>query len=188
MDRRRLTGVLGGALALSIGLNVVVRLPVTRPNFEYFPDMARTVRYNAFEENPNFSDGMTLRVPVPGTMPRGIRAFASIGELATENAFAAGDAAALARGAVVYGNFCQPCPGVGGQGEGPVVLRGFPAAPTLYRAAVRRLGDDRLFGIVTNGQNAMPSYATLLSPDDRWKVILHVRTLRPPAAPTGGAP
>ena len=70
MGRRPLTVGLGVALLVSFALNVVVRLPKTRPNFDYFPNMARTVRYNAFEENPNFADGMTLRVPVPGTIPR----------------------------------------------------------------------------------------------------------------------
>ena len=61
------------ALVASIGLNIAVRRgPITLPPLEYFPDMARTVRYNAFEANPNFPDGMTLRVPPNGTIPRGM--------------------------------------------------------------------------------------------------------------------
>ena len=67
MARSGLTIGLGAALIVSIGLNIAswtARRP-TRPNFEYAPDMAWTVRYNAFEENHNFPDGMTLRAPVP---------------------------------------------------------------------------------------------------------------------------
>ncbi len=70
---KALTIGLAVALVASIGLNIAVRRgPVTRPPFEYFPDMARTARYNAFEANPNFPDGMTLRVPPNGTIPRGL--------------------------------------------------------------------------------------------------------------------
>ena len=37
-----------------------------------FPTWRAPRRYNAFEANPNFADGMTLRVPPPGTIPRGL--------------------------------------------------------------------------------------------------------------------
>ena len=69
---------LGVVLAVSIGLNIAVRRGrASMPPIEYFPDMARTARYNAFEANPNFADGMTLRVPPNGTIPRGMLPLAS---------------------------------------------------------------------------------------------------------------
>src|ERR1700674_4147510 len=108
MDRSRLTIGLGAALVVSIGLNIAswaARRP-TRPNFEYAPDMARTARYNAFEENPGFADGMTLRVPVPGTIPRGLP---PPSDVPTENPFSADDKNTVARGAFVFANFCEPC-------------------------------------------------------------------------------
>ena len=60
MNRRNLNRVLAVALVVSIALAFAALRPKERPNFDYFPDMVRTERYNAFEENPNFSDGMTL--------------------------------------------------------------------------------------------------------------------------------
>src|SRR6266850_625952 len=102
MNRMTVNRTLGVGLVASVALNIAASGVKTRPNFEYFPDMARTARYNAFEENPNFTDGMTLRAPVPGTIPRG---WLPLGET---NPFAADDRSALERGAVVFTNFCQP--------------------------------------------------------------------------------
>ena len=179
MPRVTFAGVLGAALVVSIGLNVYARLPKRGLGLEYFPNMARTPRYNAFEANPNFADGMTLRVPAPGTIPRGLPPL-PVGDAAglLVNPFPAGDRAALERGAVVFANFCQPCHGPGGQGDGAVPQHGFPAPPPLSRGQTQRKTDGQLFQILTNGQNAMPSYASQISREDRWKAILHLRTLR----------
>jgi len=179
---RGLTIGLAVLLVASIGLDIAARRgAVTRPPFEYFPDMARTVRYNAFEANPNFADGSTLRVPPPGTIPRGLLPLAS--EAATppgttpENPFK-GDAAAGERGAVVFNTYCVPCHGATAAGDGLVVQHGFPAPPTLLRARTRAMSDAQIFGIISNGSGAMPSYAAQVSRDDRWKAILHVRMLQ----------
>ena len=184
MRRVTLTGVLGAALVVSIGLNIVVRAPGarTRLNFEYFPDMARTARYNAFEENPNFADGMTLRAPVTGTIPRGLPPLSfgdqTPGATPLQNPFSADDRAAVERGAVVFANFCRPCHGPSGQGDGLVPQHGFPAPPPLSRGQTQRKTDEQFFQILTNGQNTMPSYASQVAREDRWKAILFVRTLR----------
>jgi mono/diheme cytochrome c family protein len=164
MDRGSLNRGLALALVVTIGLNIAASGTKRRPNFEYFPDMARTPRYNAFEENPNFSDGTTLRAPVPGTIPRGLPPLTED----VTNPFPAGDKTALERGAVVFANFCQPCHAANALGEGPVVKRGFPAPPPLTRGQTQRKTDEQLFQVVTRGINTMPSYALQLSRDDRW--------------------
>ena len=94
------------------------------------------------------------------------------------NPFASDDQAAVERGAVVFKNFCQPCHGPVGEADGLVVVHGFPAPPPLKRGQTQRKTDAELFQIVTNGQNTMPGYGLQLSRDDRWRVILHVRTFR----------
>jgi mono/diheme cytochrome c family protein len=172
MDRRTINQTLGVALVASIALNMAASGAKTRPNFEYLPNMARTARYNAFEENPNFADGLTLRAPVPGTIPRG---WTPPGDT---NPFSADDRAAMERGAAVFTNFCQPCHGANAQGQGPVVLRGFPPPPPLTRGQTQGKTDAELYEVVTKGIITMPSYASQLSYDDRWKVILYVRSLR----------
>lgn len=172
-------GVLGLALVASIGAHLAVRASKTRLNFEYFPNMARTVRYNAFEENPNFADGATLRTPPPGAIPRGLPPIVFTSDAAAlVNPFSSEDRRALERGAVVFSNFCVPCHGTNGQGEGLVVKHGYPAPPPLSREQTRQKTDAQLYQILTNGQNTMPSYASQIPREDRWKVILHVRALQ----------
>ena len=131
-----LTIGLAVALVVSIGLNIAVRRgAITSTPLEYFPDMARTARYNAFESNPNFADGMTLRVPPPGTIQRGLLPVASLPGVSAEgspvNPFTPGDTAALERGTVVFNTYCVPCHGPKGEGDGLVVQHGFPEPPTL---------------------------------------------------------
>ena len=51
----------------------------------------------------------------------------------------------------------------------------------LRRCCARRtraMSDAQIFGIISNGSGAMPSYAAQVARDDRWKAILHVRKLQ----------
>ena len=186
MPRLTLAGVLGAALVVSIGLNVYARLPKRGLGIEYLPNMTRTPRYNAFEENPNFADGMTLRAPAPGTIPRGLPPLPAGEEAALMvNPFQAGDRAAVERGAAVFAAFCQPCHGPAGEGDGLVPQHGFPVPPPLSRGQTQEKTDGQMFQILTNGQNSMPSYAAQISRDDRWKAILHVRSMRRPGSEAG---
>lgn len=183
MFRGWLNRSFGVALVLSVGLNVIswmARRPGAR-NFEYFPDMAHSVRYNAFEANPNFRDGMTLRSPVPGTIPRGLPPLTVDAGFSQQNPFSANDRAAVERGTVVFTNFCAPCHDEKALGVGPVVKRGFPPPPPLTRGQTQEKTDAQLFQVVTNGINTMPPYASQLSREDRWKVILRVRSFKRPA-------
>jgi mono/diheme cytochrome c family protein len=179
MARRVLNVVLGVALLASLGFNWSVRGPRRYRNVEFVPNMMRTVRYNAFEANANFADGATLRPPVPGTIPRGLPPLPpSDANAPFPNPFSAGDRSAMERGNVVFENFCQACHGPRGLGDGLVVQHGFPKPPTLLRARTKELSDDQIFRVLTTGRGKMASYASQLSRDDRWKVILYVRALQ----------
>ena len=178
-----LTIGLAVALVVSIGLNIAVRRgAITTTPLEYFPDMARTARYNAFESNPNFADGMTLRVPPPGTIQRGLLPVASLPGVSAEgmpvNPFTPGDTAAVERGAVVYNTYCVPCHDAKGEGDGLVVQHGFPGPPSLLRARTKGMDDAQIFSIITNGSGSMPYYSAQITREDRWKAVLHVRTLQ----------
>ena len=59
------------AFTVSLVANWAIRPNLSKPNVEYFPNMARSVPYDAFSYNPNFVDGMTLREPVEGTIVYG---------------------------------------------------------------------------------------------------------------------
>ncbi|MBK8884584.1 MAG: hypothetical protein IPN67_20190 [Bacteroidales bacterium] len=40
------------------------------PGWDYFPDMFYSTAYESFTKNPNFKDGITMRVPAEGSVPR----------------------------------------------------------------------------------------------------------------------
>jgi hypothetical protein len=61
---------------------------------------------------------------------------------------------------------------------GPVAMRGFPAPSPLNSAKTLTLKDGRMYHILTYGQKNMPSYASQVSEDDRWKAILYVRSFQ----------
>jgi mono/diheme cytochrome c family protein len=199
MPLRRLNLALLVLFLASLALNLALRLDPTRPNLEFLPEMTRTPRYNAFAPNPNFPDGKTLQAPEPGTIPRGYLSL-PYGATAEDsvragselaNPFARAPAEASERGAGVYRNFCQPCHGPTGHGDGPVVLRGYPAPPSLVAERAVNMKDGQMFHILTYGQRNMPGYARQLSRDDRWKAVLFVRSLQRPAGAVrmaGGQP
>ena len=88
------------------------------------------------------------------------------------------DPAILARGAEVYRVFCVVCHGADGMGRGSVVMRGMLPPPSFKGAHAIEIADGEMFHILTRGQGNMASYAAQVSPDDRWKVIRHIRTLQ----------
>ena len=40
------------------------------------------------------------------------------------------------------------------------------------------MSDAQIFGMITNGTGGMPAYNSQIAREDRWKAILHVRTLQ----------
>jgi mono/diheme cytochrome c family protein len=188
-------------LAAALWINWTTRPDPAAETLEFAPQMAHGPRYNAFAPNPDFADGRTLRPPEPGTIPRGLpplhytasEADAVRAGEELRNPFAPDDSVALARGAIVFATFCQPCHGTGGRGDGLVAQRGFPPPPSLVAEHAVKLPDGQLFHILTYGQNNMASYASQISRADRWRSILYVRALQqaaleptPPAPAPGG--
>lgn len=147
-----------GTLAL-LGANWMLRVDPAQRNVEIFPDMARAVSVQSFSGE--------MRPPVAGTI-----------QYHTVASRPAAGAPALARGATVYANFCLPCHGPVGRGDGLVAQRGFPAPPSLLAANARKITDEQIFRILTFGQKNMPSYASQIDPGDRWRAIAYVRSLQ----------
>lgn len=186
MSLRKLNVLLAVLLLGCVWLNWELRREADRPNYEFLPEMVRTPAYDSFAPNPNFPDGATLRPPEPGTIARGQLplhypatpegAVQAGQELA--NPFAADDLPRRQRGAFVYANFCQPCHGPAGKGDGPVARRGFPPPASLLQEKAVQMKDGQMFHVLTYGQGNMAPYAPLLSRDDRWCAILHVRALQ----------
>ncbi len=92
----------------------------------------------------------------------------------------------LARGEWGYNTFCGPCHGAGGMGDGPVSKRGMPGFPIAI-GVPPSYSDGHIFHIMTCGRGMMGSYASQVSREDRWKILLHLRTLQAAKKNGGGA-
>ncbi|MBM4166242.1 MAG: cytochrome c [Ignavibacteria bacterium] len=154
-------------------------------NKEFLPGMLYSVPFESQSANPNFRDKKTLQLPAEHTIARG---FLPVHFQATpEDAIRAGEELinpfsetekGLTRGAFVFSTFCTPCHGNSATGDGSVTKKGFPPPPSLFADKALKMKDGQMFHILTYGQANMPSLASQISFDDRWKVILHVRSLQ----------
>jgi mono/diheme cytochrome c family protein len=173
---------------------VVPDRDVSRPNYEFVPEsqMAISPAFDSFAPNPNFANGATLRSPPAGTIARGqlplhykptlddaLRAGQEL-----QNPFKSDDAPRLlARGALVFNNFCEVCHGPLGLGNGPITRGGFPPPASLLAERAVQMKDGQMFHVLTYGQGNMPSFSPPLSSEDRWSVISYVRLLQGPYSP-----
>jgi len=84
----------------------------------------------------------------------------------------------LNRGESRYNITCLPCHGKLGDGNGMIALRGFRHPPTYHQERLRTAPTSHFYDVMTNGFGAMPSYAEVLTPEDRWKIIAYIRALQ----------
>ena len=86
--------------------------------------------------------------------------------------------ALLERGRERFAVACAACHGFDGDADTPVaraMQRRRP--PSLHEARIVALTPAAMYRVIAAGYGVMPSYATLLGPDDRWAVVAYVRTL-----------
>jgi len=185
MHRRWLNAALLAAFLLTLALAATRSHDPAQPPWEYLPEMVHSDAAESFAPNPVFPDGKTLQEPVPRTIPQGDLPLRYETPPPED-----GSPAAAARGAALYETFCALCHGSSGRGDGPVVLRGFPAPPSIVQGRAAAMNAQQLFFIVSTGWGRMPAYATQISRADRWKLIRYLRSLQsqedaPGAVPTG---
>jgi mono/diheme cytochrome c family protein len=155
-------------------------------------DMLRQPRKGADEASPLFTDRKATRAPPPDTVVHamGDAAQISSGRIGS-NAVAARDAAEarralpdrpgldmLRRGEQRYAIYCLPCHSIVGDGDGPVVRRGFPAPSSFHTDRLRSASDRHLYDVVTQGYGVMYPFADRIEPADRWSIVAFVRALQ----------
>jgi mono/diheme cytochrome c family protein len=138
-----------------------------------FSTMSQQVSVEAGEEAP--------RTAVPGTMPiDGERAYGLLEADTMLVSPIAGDSAELALGEERFVQFCTPCHGPEGRGDGPVIgPNRIPELPTLDLMTERAIGysDGYMWGMIANGRGLMPSYRRIPT-YDRWQIVAFVRQLQ----------
>jgi mono/diheme cytochrome c family protein len=86
--------------------------------------------------------------------------------------------AVLERGRQRFEINCVPCHGETGEGNGIVVQRGFPAPPSYHIERLRAAPVGHFFDVMTRGYGVMYSYATRVTPEDRWAIAAYIRALQ----------
>ena len=128
-----------------------------------------------------FRDGIGMRPPVEGTVARGYLPYPFKGHPEEAAKYLRNPLLptreVIGRGRQRFQTFCSPCHGDFGQGDSR--LRGqFPNPPTLHSEKLRTWPDGSIYHVITEGQNAMPGYASQVKSDDRWAIIRYIRVLQ----------
>jgi len=143
--------------------------------------MREQTKVTAQESSTFFADGFGMRMPVKGTVARGKMPYLFKGKpelaAATLHNPLLPTKMNIELGKKKFNIYCSPCHGYFAKGDSR--LHGqFPNPPSLHSAKVRNWPDGRIYAVIMDGQNVMPSYASQLDYNERWAVILYVRTLQ----------
>lgn len=88
----------------------------------------------------------------------------------------------LANGRIYYGYYCLTCHGEKGDGQGPVGVAYVPKAADLRTSRVAALSDGELYLKMLTGRGHAPVMEQTVFPDQRWPLVMYVRTLAKPKA------
>jgi mono/diheme cytochrome c family protein len=147
-------------------------------------DMQDQPRYKPLAATDFFGDGRSARALPEGTVARGHLRIDTVRYTGKENGedvdyfpFAITRADVL-RGQERFDIYCSPCHSRLGDGNGMVVRRGFRKAGNYHTEKLLKAPAGHFFDVMTNGFGAMPSYASRVEPDDRWRIAAYIRVLQ----------
>tara|TARA_Y100000590_G_scaffold385501_1_gene457639 strand:+ start:292 stop:861 length:570 start_codon:yes stop_codon:yes gene_type:complete len=155
-----------------------------KPNMTYMPDMHYSPAVKAQEQTRWNSK---TRVPVEGTIPRGYHPYRYSGQPEKAGQMLKNPLrrtkTVLNHGRDLFNTYCIVCHGKFGEGDGYIIPK-YPRPPSLQSDKIRNYPDGRIYHIITEGQNLMPSYASQILQEDRWAIIHYIRVLQRAKKPT----
>lgn len=162
---------------------------------EYARNMYDPLAYNPDQPNKNFANGQTAQTPPPNTVPVGF-----VEEDIYPNNKEGYEAASanlinslpvteknLMEGQHLFNVMCGPCHGEKGDGQGHLVkIEKFSGVPSFIDpekmssrgGLMVDLTAGKIYHTIKYGLNMMGSYASQLSPEERWKVVMYVQQLQ----------
>ena len=170
--------------------------PYEKANFGY-PHDEENSEVPLMNKNHNMSalesvEGAVARTDgdiLPWTFKNNNAGYAQAKAVTTSPLNAANKAADLERGKVMFGQNCAVCHGDAGDGQGSIVKsKAYSGVPNYSE---RDVTVGSVYHVIMYGKNAMGSYASQLTPADRWRVAEYVMSLKgattTAAAPAGEA-
>jgi len=155
----------------------------SKPNYQYMPDMYKSVGYETYSESPNHANGMTTQKPVEGTIARGQVPYDYDN---TNEGYDAAKAdlknplevseANLDNGKKMYVIYCTSCHGKTGKGDGTLVEREKFLGVPNYKD--RDITEGSIYHVIMHGRNMMGSHSSQLTAKERWQVTMYVQQLR----------
>lgn len=147
-------------------------------------DMHNQPRFKPLAASDFFGDGRSARPAIEGTVARGHLRLDDARYTGKVNGAEVNEfpfeitRADLTRGRERFEIYCTPCHGRLGDGQGLVVKRGLKAPPSYHSDRVLKAPLGHYFDVVTNGFGAMPTYASRVPVDDRWRIIAYIKVLQ----------
>lgn len=152
------------------------------PNYQYMPNMYKSVAYETYSESEAFGgDGREGLVPPANTVKRGFEVYEFPNTEAGKQAAMANlpkdtTAVDFDKAKVLYDIYCGVCHGEKGDGKGNLAKREKFAGVPSYADRVITVGS--VYHVETYGLNSMGSYANQLSQAERWAVAAYVMKLK----------
>jgi mono/diheme cytochrome c family protein len=89
----------------------------------------------------------------------------------------------LNRAREIYQEECAQCHGERGKGDGPEARTHAPLPADLTDAArMAKVTDGEIFYQITEGRRPMPSFKNRVTQDQRWQLVLFVRSFSQPSS------
>ena len=157
--------------------------PYEKANFGY-PHDEENSEVPLMNKNHNMSalesvEGAVARTDgdiLPWTFKNNNAGYAQAKAVTTSPLNAANKAADLERGKVMFGQNCAVCHGDAGDGQGSIVKsKAYSGVPNYSE---RDVTVGSVYHVIMYGKNAMGSYASQLTPADRWRVAEYVMSLK----------
>ena len=192
---------------LSLGLLVLIILggfalngkkDENSPGVEFMPDMYRSPSVEVYGTSTFNGDEIysTQFMPPKGSIARGYLPYSypntsegyEAAGLYLKNPIPVSDKV-LADAEAIYAKNCLHCHGASGAGDGKVGLK-LPGAPPAYNGPLKNLPEGKIFHSITYGKGLMGNHASILTTEERWKLVHYVQKLQGPkesAAPADSA-
>jgi mono/diheme cytochrome c family protein len=163
--------------------------PYSQTVYETQPEIGG--HYPAAEKDgkvKHFANGLSAQKPVNGTVPRSDswyykEAYSPYPYPDTPEAYEqAGEEwttpleeneTTFQRGKEVYEIYCVMCHGPNGKGQGSLVTGGAYVGVPAYNAL--EISEGKMFHTLTWGKGVMGSYASQITPKERWQVIAYIK-------------